>query len=123
MNIPGAQQAQRTAERGLTPRDGVVFKTGSATADETVAMTTDQRSYILTTDDTYTLTMTLPSVAEAGGMMFFFYLVSDGGQDVTITDKGDDLDFDDITMDTVNDAFILISDGIHWFAISANAVS
>ena len=118
MNIPGSQAGQRTANAGLSPRAGVHFHTGSATAAETIAITEDQRSNILVTDATYALTCTLPSVAAAGGMMFFFYLVTDGGQDVTITDKGDDLDFTDVTMDTVNDAIICISDGIHWFAFN-----
>jgi len=117
MNIPGAQQAQRTADAGLSPRDGVHYHTGDDEANETISITLDQRSNILTTDDTYTLTCTLPPVAQAGGMMFFFYLVSDGGQDVTITDAGDDADFDDATMADVNDRCILISDGIHWFCL------
>ncbi len=115
MNIPGAQQGQRTADAGLSPRLGVHFHTGDSSANETISILLTQRSNKLITDATYTLTCTLPSVAEAGGMMFFFYLVTDGGQNVTITDAGDDLDFTDVTMDTVNDAFIAISDGIHWF--------
>ncbi len=118
MNIPGAQQGQRTANAGLSPRAGVHYHTGDSSANETIAITVDQRSNKLVTDATYWLKCTLPSVALAGGMMFFFYLVTDGGQNVTITDAGDDLDFTDVTMDTVNDAIICMSDGIHWFAFN-----
>lgn len=121
MNIPGAQQGQRTADTGLTPRDGVHYHTSDADANETIVITLDQRSNILRTDDTYWLKCTLPPVAEAGGMMFFFYLVYDGTQNVTIQDAGDDLDFDDVTLADVNDRCILISDGIHWFCLDGGA--
>ncbi len=123
MIIPGAQQGQRTADAGLTPRSGVHFHTGSDAANETIDILLTQRSNILVTDSTFWLKCTLPSVAEAGGMIFLFYLVTHGGQDVTITDSGDDADFNDVTMDAGNDAFMLISDGVHWFAISCNATT
>ncbi len=115
-----------TALAGLTGRDAVVHYNGeveAADAADTVAMNIRQRSYIIITDNTNATTMTLPPVAEAAGMIFLFYLVTDGGQNVTITDDADDADFTDVTMDTENDAFVLVSDGIHWFAISGNATT
>ena len=115
-----------TALVGLAGRDAIVFYDGSveaASAADTVAMNIRQRSWKLITDGTNATTMTLPPVAEAAGMIFLFYLVTDGGQNVTITDDADDADFTDVTMDTENDAFVLVSDGIHWFAISGNATT
>jgi len=120
--IPGAQQEQRTANAGLTPRAGVTFVTSSASVTEYV-MTTDERSLKLTTDGSNALSVVLPPVAAAGGMMFFFYLVTHSVVDVTITDKGDDADFTDVTMDTGNDAFVAISDGIHWFITNGSDTS
>jgi len=124
MNIPGAQQGQRTANAGLTPRAGVAFVTSSALVTE-YEMTTDIRSVELTTDNANALTLYLPPVALAGGMIFFLYLVKDDGVDVTVKDFGDvdEPDFTHITMDTVNDAFVLISDGIHWFATNGSDTS
>ncbi len=122
MNIPGAQQGQRTANAGLTPRAGVVYVTSSATVTEFV-MTVDDRSLKIVTDGSNALSVVLPSVAEAGGMFFFFYLITDSAVDVTITDKGDDLDFNDVTMDTANDAFVAISDGIHWFITNGGDIT
>ncbi len=122
MNIPGAQQGQRTADAGLTPRLAVVFVTSSASVT-TYTMTVDERSLKLTTDGSNALSVVLPPVAEAGGMLYFFYLVGDSVVDVTITDKGDDADYDDITMNTANDAFVLFSDGIHWFAMNGGAIT
>lgn len=121
MNIPGAQQGQRTADAGLTPRAGVHFHTGSSTADETIDILITQRSNVLVTDSSFWLKCVLPPVALAGGMMFFFYLIEDNTQNVTITDAGDDLDFDDVTLADVNDRCILISDGIHWFSLDGGA--
>lgn len=123
MNIPGAQQGQRTANAGLTPRGGVHYHTASTSAHETIAITVDQRSNILVVDASHNLTCTLPPVAEAGGMMFFFYLVTAGGANCVITDAGDDLDFNDATLADENDRCILISDGIHWFCIDAGTTA
>ena len=123
MNIPGTKDTQRTAEEGLTSRLTVLNKTGSAIANETYQCTVAYRSYILTTDGTYTLAMKLPPVADCAGMLFFFYLVSDGGQNVTIIDYGDETDFDDATMADANDRCILMSDGVHWFCLDAGATT
>lgn len=123
MNIPGAQQGQRTADAGLTPRLGVHYHTGDTSDHETIDITIDQRSNILTVGATYNVTCTLPPVALAGGMMFFFYLISAGGADVYIDDAGDDLDFNQATMTDLNDRCILISDGIHWFCIDAGVTA
>ncbi len=120
--IPGAQQGQRTADAGLTPRGAVVFVTSSASVTEYV-MTTVTRSLKIVTDGANALSVVLPSVAEAGGMFFFFKLITDSAVDVTLTDKGDDADFTDVTMDTANDAFVAISDGIHWFLTSGKDTS
>jgi len=123
MNIPGAQQGQRTADAGLTPRGGVVYKTGDSTDHEIVYMTTDQRSWVVVTDGSKNLTLTLPPVAQAGGMMFFFYIVTGAGGNLVIDDDGDDADFSAVTIATTNDAFICTSDGIHWFAMNGGDTS
>ncbi len=123
MIIPGAQQGQRGADAGLTPRAGVHFHTGNTGAHETIDILLTQRSNIFVVDGSYNTTCTLPSVAEAGGMMFFFYITSGGGANLVITDNGDDPDFSTVTISTTNDAFILMSDGIHWFAFNAGDTS
>ena len=124
--LPADKLFGETALAGLTGRDAVVHYDGSveaASAADTVAMNIRQRSWILITDDTNATILTLPPVADAAGMIFLFYLETDGGQDITITDDADDLDFSDVTMANVNDAFVLISDGIHWFAINGGATT
>lgn len=117
MNVPGNLQQQMTAGLGLAGRDAIHYHTGSATANETISILLTQRVNVITTDDTYTLTATLPPVAEAAGMIFSFYIISDGGQDLTITDADDDADFDDVTFADANDRGLLYSDGIHWHFI------
>ena len=122
--MPGNQQAQLSANMGLSGRGAIHYHTGSAIANETIQILTTQRVNIFITDATYTLTVSLPSVAAAAGMWFSFYIGTDGGQDVTIrpyTDGGsaeDDTDFDNLTLADVNDRCLLFSDGIHWHPIS-----
>lgn len=114
--LPGEKALGQTADVGLLGRDAVVHIT-SISGLITYTMTTANRSLIMTTTNSYGLTVTLPSVAQAAGMMFFFYaVVIDSGDNVSITDKGDDIDFTDITLNADNESCVLVSDGIHWFA-------
>ena len=118
MNItstPG--QAQVTAEQGLAARSAIHYHTGDDAANETIYLELYERVNVFVTDSTFTLTVTLPSVTEAAGMIFSAYLVTDGGQDITVTDDGDDIDFDDVTFADANDRGLFFSDGLHWHFI------
>lgn len=129
MNISSAGSAdQRTAEGGLAGRLSVTFHDAATLCDtdaanQTLTMTVRDRVVIFITDGTYTTSCVLPPVAEASGMFFSFSVQTDGGQNVTITDKGDDTDFDDLTLADVNDRCLTYSDGIHWHAIDTGSAT
>jgi len=121
MTLPGTPLAQVTADKGMPARESVLFYTSATAA--TLQMTINDRTYNLTTSGA-ALAVTLPSVAEAAGMMFFIYFISkDSSYSITVDDKGDDIPFSQLTIDTEDDAFILISDGIHWYAMNASATT
>ena len=120
--LPADTMFGKTADVGVNPRASLVYHTAvGITANETVAIKLYERSWIVITTATYTTTLTLPSVSEAAGMAFFFQLQTDGTTDLTITDAGDDSDFTDVVLPDVNDRAVLISDGVHWFALAAHA--
>ncbi len=101
----------------LTARGVVGYKTGSATANETYAWPAGIKHLMVTTDDTYTLTITLPPVAEMAGQILSVYLDADGGQDCTLTDAGDDADFTDSTIDDADDCTVVFSTGVRWIKL------
>ena len=119
---PGDKLGQQTADTGLTGRDAVVYYDGEVEAGsgpDTVQMLLTERSWKIITDNANATTLKLPSVFEAARMAYFLYITKDGGQNVTITDRGYDSDFDDRTLADVNDRCMIVSDGIHWFAFDA----
>jgi len=110
MNISSSgPQAQQTAEGGLAGRLAVSVITAT-----THAVDLHDRVNIYDTTSN-AITATLPAVAEAAGMIFTFHLQTDGGNDLTITDAGDETDFVDVVIKAVNRGGIIYSDGIHWF--------
>jgi hypothetical protein len=112
MNITSSSpQGQITAEKGLAGRSAVSFVTATT---HDVGLEDRVNIYDTTSN---AITATLPPVAEAAGMIFTFQLQTDGGNDLTITDDGDDTDFVDVVIKAVNLSAVLISDGIHWFAL------
>ncbi len=97
-------------------RDAVTF-IAAPTKNYTYTMSVYERVVIVTTDATYTTAVTLPSVAEAKGGVYTIRLVTDGGQNVTVTDKSDDAALSDITLADAGDAVCLYSDGFKWFVL------
>lgn len=98
-------------------RDAVTFVAAPSAANLTQTMTVQERIMVITTDATYTTTVVLPSVAEAKGGIYTIRLVTDGGQNVTVTDKNDDAALTDITLADAGDAVCLYSDGFKWFVL------
>ena len=125
MNVSsGASFQQLTADKGITGRDSVyIYDASDDTANKTLYLRVDQRVFIAITDATYTLTLTLPPVAEAAGMIYSVAVQTDGGQDLTVTDKGDDTDFDDVTFADANDRGLFYSDGVHWHFIDTGGAT
>lgn len=125
MNIAsGNRQGQVTADMGLADRNAVyIYDASDDEANTTLYLTIRQRVFIAITDATYTLTLVLPSVVEAAGMIFSVAIQTDGGQNLTVTDDADDTDFDDVTFADVNDRGLFYSDGIHWHFIDTGGAA
>ena len=120
--LPAEKLAGQTADAGLAGRSAVNYITASASVS-TLAMTTRDRTVKLVTTSDNGIAVTLPPVAESAGMMCFVQFVTKATNDCTINDDADDADFDQVTVDTQNDAFVLISDGIHWFCMNGGATT
>ncbi len=120
--LPAEKLAGQTADAGLAGRDTVTYVTASATVSG-LAMTTRMRTVKLITTSDSALAVVLPPVAESAGMIFFIQFVTKATNDCTIDDDADDADFDQVTLDTQNDAFVLISDGIHWFCMDGGVIT
>ena len=65
------------------------------------------------------ITLTLPGVAEAKGLMFSIILETDGGTNLTIADADDSYNWADLTCDDATDGFLLYSDGHVWWQLAA----
>lgn len=63
--------------------------------------------------------VTLPSVSEAKGKIYTFYMKTDGGN-VTIQDRDDSPDWTDLTFTAVTDKAILYSDGMIWWVLASS---
>ena len=63
-----------------------------------------------------TYTITLPSVAEAQGLMFHVLAV-DGTNNITIQDNNNDAGLSDITLNADDEEVLLISTGYSWFYV------
>ena len=64
------------------------------------------------------MTITLPPVSEAAGLMFSIILETDGGN-LTIQDQDDSYNWSDLTCDDALDGFLLYSDGFIWWQLAA----
>lgn len=88
-----------TASASLLPTDNVVFCTTAGAA----------------------ITITLPEPGLAKNRHFAISLITDGGQNVTITDKGStSYDWTDITLADANDGALLWCDGVKYWVIADN---
>jgi hypothetical protein len=94
--------------------DAFAVKTASAT----LALY-EQQVRVDTTDGA--VSITLPSVAEAKGLMFSIILETDGGTDLTIQDADDSYNWADLTCDDALDGYLLYSDGHVWWQLAAIA--
>lgn len=64
------------------------------------------------------MTIYLPAVAEAKGLMFSIILETDNGN-LTIADLDDSYNWSDLTCDDALDGFLLYSDGHVWWQLAA----
>lgn len=79
----------------------------------------DQNIIVDTTASAMTLTM--PSVAEAKGMMYSIFCRSHGGADCTITATDAEGWDGDYTLNSAGDGQLLFSDGAHWWPLASLA--
>lgn len=67
------------------------------------------------------ITVTLPAPGLAKNRYFAISLITDGGKDVTITDKGStSYDWTNITLADANDGALLWCDGVKYWVIADN---
>jgi hypothetical protein len=59
------------------------------------------------------MAITLPSVAEAKGLLFSIILETDNG-DLTVQDQDDSYDWSDMVLTAIKDRVLLYSDGFVW---------
>jgi hypothetical protein len=69
------------------------------------------------TDATNAITISLPSVAEAQGRQFDILFVTDGGANVTVTDKADDGSMANVVLTAAADKLSVISNGQRWVIV------
>jgi len=64
------------------------------------------------------VTVTLPAVEKARGKIYSI-TAETVGNNITITDAGDDTIFTDITLNTADDFAVLFSNGTRWFELAS----
>ena len=96
--------------------DKFVVKTASATLG-----VNDQVCDVDTTDGA--VTITLPNVEEAAGRIYSIFLITDGGNDVTIQDQDESRDWEgDFTLADADDGYVLYSDGRKWHTLATSGI-
>ena len=110
----------------VMPNDSVVSITSvtSATVDANVTRTLKVFEQVVhcITGATYTITVSLPSVAAAKGKFYTVKLITDNGQNVTVQDQDDSYDWaatGDLTLSTATDFGIFFSDGHKWYELQS----
>lgn len=110
---------QKAADVGqVVGRDKRVYLTSSS-ALTAYSMEVGDAIVHVTTNAANAITVTLPSVAAAVGLVYVIRLVTDGGVDCTIQDNNNDAGLTDIVLDTVLDYAVLISDGTYWYELAS----
>lgn len=94
-------------------REKIVYLLSSATVT-TYSMKVNEHVVVVETDAANAITVTLPSVAEARGMMYTIRLETDGGVDLTLQDHYDDAGLTDLTFNDAAEVVTLYSDGLKW---------
>lgn len=82
--------------------------------DDTDTELTIRDQVVRVTSDGAAVTVTLPSVAEAKGLMFDIEALTGATQTVTVEDNSDDAGLSDISLDADNEYVVLWSNGISW---------
>jgi len=103
-------------------RSAEVFVTSSATTT-TYSMSVYERVVRIILVGTNAMAVTLPSVAEAKGMLYSIRITTDGGAAATIDDLGDDAALGQITLTDDEDGVILYSDGRNWWVMATNGLT
>ena len=90
------------------------------TGDTTYTMNLKDRVVILNTAAAVAGTLTLPPVAECGGM--YFVIKDDGnyGANVTIQDQNDSINWSDLTNNAADEAGVFLSDSSEWHALKSD---
>jgi hypothetical protein len=98
-----------------------VFVTSSVTV-QAYAMTVITRILRVTVASTYTMTVTLPPVAEAKGKIYAVHCVNaaSGEVDVTCPSSEGSVSGTTIALEHTGDSAILLSDGMKWWNLSNN---
>lgn len=99
-NVVDKYAGKVAADKDLTVRDRVVYVDADSAAGA--------------------ITMTLPSVSEAIGMVFVIYAETSTTNNITIQDSSNDAGLSDITLDDADEYSVLLSDGTHWFETASN---
>lgn len=99
-NVVDKYEGKVAADKALTVRDRVV--------------------YVDADSATGAVTITLPNVSEAIGMVFVIYAETSTSNDITIQDAKDEAGLTDITLDAADEYSVLFSDGKHWYEIASN---
>lgn len=94
-------------------------KINRITAAGSSAVLTLLNLYSIVTTAAGTHTCYLPSVAEAVGLTFTIRLVT-AGNNLTVADNDDSLDWSDLTLDTAEDFCVLFSDGQKWHVLESD---
>jgi len=99
--------------RDLVPVDsGLVRKTATASL-------TLYEQVVLCDTTAGAITITLPGVAEAAGLIFSIALETDGGTNVTIQDRDESYGWSDLTLADAADKYLLYSDGHSWWTLAS----
>lgn len=105
---------------GVTARDKFKLLTAVATGTLTHEMSVHEHVIWCVTNDTEPITVSLPPVSEARGMIYAIYVKARSVDNVTVTDRDDDAGLSDITLDATAEYTLLLSDGFYWYEIASN---
>ena len=101
----------RAGRKNLLSADGTI----------TYSMTLRDFLVLVTTESTFAMTITLPSVSEARGKIYVIKLVTSGGtENCTVQDRDDTRTDLALSSTTAGDDLVLYSDGEEWHILLQN---
>lgn len=92
---------------------------GKVAADKTLTVR-DRIVYVDADSAEAGITMTLPNVSEAIGMIFVIYAETSDSNDITVQDNDEAMGWSDITLNADDEYTVLLSDGRAWHEIASN---